>query len=62
MKRYTILTMVLLLTLSSTVCLASDGTVRNASNATIGKVESDGTVRNASNAAIGKISFDKTMG
>ena len=30
-------------------------TLRNASNAQIGKVESDGVVRNASNARIGKI-------
>ena len=29
-------------------------TLRNANNATIGKVESDGTIRNANNATIGK--------
>ena len=29
-------------------------TLRNANNATIGKVESNGTIRNANNATIGK--------
>lgn len=32
---------------------ATAQTVRNASNATIGKIESNGTVRNSSNATIG---------
>ena len=36
-------------------------TLRNASNATIGKIDSDGTVRNASNAILGKISSDGTV-
>lgn len=37
MKRYKILTLLLLLAFTATVCLANDGTVRNANNATIGK-------------------------
>ena len=36
-------------------------TLRNANNATIGKVESDGTIRNANNATIGKIDSDGTV-
>jgi hypothetical protein len=52
-KRYTILTTVLLLAFANTVCLANDGSLRDASNATIGKIECDGTVRNAQNANIG---------
>ena len=36
-------------------------TLRNASNAQIGKVESDGVVRNSSNARIGKVESDGTV-
>ena len=36
-------------------------TLRNASNAAIGKIDADGTVRNSSNATIGKISSDGTV-
>ena len=36
-------------------------TLRNANNATIGKVESNGTIRNANNATIGKVESDGTI-
>lgn len=36
-------------------------TVRNSSNAYMGKVESDGTIRNSSNAYVGKIQSDGTI-
>ena len=40
---------------------ATAQTVRNASNATIGKIESNGTVHNSSNAMIGRIESDGTV-
>ena len=40
---------------------ATAQTVRNASNATIGKIESNGTVRNSSNAMIGRIESNGTV-
>lgn len=40
---------------------ATAQTVRNASNATIGKIESNGTVRNGSNAMIGRVESDGTV-
>ena len=36
-------------------------TLRNANNATIGRIDSDGTVRNANNASIGRIESDGTV-
>ena len=36
-------------------------TLRNANNATIGRVESNGTIRNANNATIGKVESDGTV-
>lgn len=50
-----------LLLLAPALCWAQGGTLRNASNAAIGKIDNDGTVRNASNASIGKIQNDGTV-
>ena len=36
-------------------------TIRNANNATIGRVDSDGTIRNANNATIGKVDSSGTI-
>ena len=58
MKRVFFLLLALLLLVS--VPLQAQ-TIRNANNATIGKVDSDGTIRNANNATIGKVDSSGTI-
>jgi len=41
--------------------MQSDGTIRDRSNAQVGKIESDGTIRDRSNAQVGKIESDGTI-
>lgn len=53
--------LLLLLALGLTTLSMNAQDLRNANNATIGKIESDGTVRNSSNSTVGKIERDGTI-
>ena len=54
MKRYLILVVAAFMMLAPALCLANGGDLRDASNASLGRIDNDGSVRNASNASIGR--------